>query len=134
MARMIGKGRKRKLLGRRRRNAAGSEAPCEMDALRSGRPELLQAIGKRLRQIVRKLPVQQSQRLRSVGGFFAARAGKLQVRRIEHAQNLLLTTDLPIARIAVRLGFGDSQHFNKQFRRLAGCNPTAYRLRGHRLR
>lgn len=51
-------------------------------------------------------------------------------RRIEHAQSLLLTTDLPIARIAARLGFGDSQHFNKQFRRLVGCNPTAYRLRG----
>jgi len=54
----------------------------------------------------------------------------LLARRIEHAQSLLLTTDLPIARIAERLGFGDSQHFNKQFRRLAGCNPTAYRLRG----
>ena len=56
----------------------------------------------------------------------------LLARRIEHAQSLLMTTDLPIARIAERLGFGDSQYFNKQFRRLAGCNPTAYRLRGGR--
>ena len=56
----------------------------------------------------------------------------LLARRIEHAQTLLVTTDLPITRIAARLGFGDSQHFNKQFRRLAGCNPTAYRLRGNR--
>lgn len=56
----------------------------------------------------------------------------LLARRIEHAQSLLVTTDLPITRIAARLRFGDSQHFNKQFRRLAGCNPTAYRLRGNR--
>lgn len=56
----------------------------------------------------------------------------LLARRIEHAQSLLVTTDLPISRIAKRLGFGDSQHFNKQFRRFAGCNPTAYRLRGGR--
>lgn len=56
----------------------------------------------------------------------------LLARRIEHAQSLLVTTDLPIARIAARLGFGDSQHFNKQFRRLTGCNPTAFRLRGDR--
>ena len=54
----------------------------------------------------------------------------LLTRRIEHAQSLLATTDLPISRIAKRLKFGDSQHFNKQFRRFAGCNPTAYRLRG----
>jgi len=57
----------------------------------------------------------------------------LLARRVEHAQSLLMTTDLPIGRIAARLGFGDSQHFNKQFRRLTGCNPTAYRLRGARL-
>lgn len=51
-------------------------------------------------------------------------------RRIEHAQALLRTTDLPIGRIGERLGFLDSQHFNKQFRRVAGCTPSAFRLRG----
>jgi AraC-like DNA-binding protein len=66
---------------------------------------------------------------------FRARYGQtlqryLLARRVEHAQQLLRTTDLPVARIAERLGFGDAQHFNKQFRRLSGCNPTAYRLRG----
>ena len=50
-------------------------------------------------------------------------------RRIEHAQALLRTTDMPIGRIAERLGFLDSQHFNKQFRRVAGCTPSAFRLR-----
>jgi AraC-like DNA-binding protein len=48
-------------------------------------------------------------------------------RRIEHAQILLRTTDLPIGRIAARLGFSDAQHFDKRFRRVAGCTPSAYR-------
>ncbi|MBA3685885.1 MAG: helix-turn-helix transcriptional regulator [Planctomycetes bacterium] len=50
-------------------------------------------------------------------------------RRIEHAQQLLLTTDLPVSRIGSRLGFHDPQHFDKQFRRIAGCAPGAYRCR-----
>lgn len=58
----------------------------------------------------------------------------LLTRRIAHAQDLLVTTDLPVGRIAQRLGFGDSQHFNKQFRRFAGCNPTTYRQRAQRRR
>ncbi len=51
-------------------------------------------------------------------------------RRMEHAQLLLRTTDLPIARIGQRLGFHDPQHFDKQFRRLAGCAPGTFRRRG----
>lgn len=48
-------------------------------------------------------------------------------RRIDHARVLLRTTALPVGAIAERLGFLDSQHLNKQFRRIAGCSPTAYR-------
>jgi AraC-like DNA-binding protein len=48
-------------------------------------------------------------------------------RRIEHAGLLLATTDLPVTRIAQRVGFTDPQHFNKQFRRIMGLSPTAYR-------
>ena len=48
-------------------------------------------------------------------------------RRIDHARVLLRTTSLPVGTIAVRLGFLDAQHLNKQFRRIAGCSPTAYR-------
>jgi AraC-like DNA-binding protein len=51
-------------------------------------------------------------------------------RRIARAQLLLRTTDMPIARIATLVGFGDAQHFNKQFRRVAGVNPSGYRLSG----
>lgn len=48
----------------------------------------------------------------------------LLTRRIELARDLLATTDLPVNRIAARVGLPDSQHFNKQFRRLIGMSPT----------
>ncbi len=54
----------------------------------------------------------------------------LTTRRIALAQELLVSTDLPMRRIADRVGFHDAQHFNKQFHRVAGCSPTAFRLRG----
>ena len=50
--------------------------------------------------------------------------------RITMAQSLLQSTDMPVRRIAERLGFLDAQHLNKQFRRVAGCSPTSFRLRG----
>ena len=52
-------------------------------------------------------------------------------RRIEHASQLLESTDMPIARIAERLGFSDAQHFNKQFRRLLSASPTSFRAGRH---
>ena len=48
-------------------------------------------------------------------------------RRIEHAHQLISTTNLPIGRIAARIGMPDSQHFNKQFRRLTGMSPSRAR-------
>jgi AraC-like DNA-binding protein len=47
--------------------------------------------------------------------------------RIEHAKHLLASTDIPIWRIAARVGIPDPQHFNKQFRRLNGVSPSAVR-------
>ena len=49
--------------------------------------------------------------------------------RMQHAQLLLSTTNLPIGRIAHRVGMPDRQHFNKQFRRSAGASPSAFRSR-----
>lgn len=48
-------------------------------------------------------------------------------RRIERSLLLLGATDMPISRIATLVGFGDAQHFNKQFRRVVGVNPSARR-------
>lgn len=56
--------------------------------------------------------------------------GYLLHARIERARLLLTTTDLPIKAIAARVGLPDAQHFNKQFRRLTGKSPSAYRARG----
>lgn len=48
--------------------------------------------------------------------------------RMNHAKHLLQHTTSPIATIAQRVGMPDAQHFNKQFRRLVGVSPSAYRL------
>jgi AraC-like DNA-binding protein len=49
--------------------------------------------------------------------------------RIDHARMLLAHTELAIGQIAGRCGFPDVQSFNKQFRRIAGESPTAWRRR-----
>lgn len=49
-------------------------------------------------------------------------------RRIENARHLLLVTDLPIKRIAARVGLPDPQHFNKHFRKLTGKSPSGFRV------
>ncbi|MBQ8954628.1 MAG: helix-turn-helix domain-containing protein [Clostridia bacterium] len=48
--------------------------------------------------------------------------------RVEMAMQLLLTTQLPIAEIAVRVGFRHFSHFSNCFHRLTGVAPAAYRL------
>lgn len=52
---------------------------------------------------------------------------RLITRRTEHARYLLESTDLPIWRIAERVGIPDPQHFNKTVRRLLGASPSAIR-------
>lgn len=47
--------------------------------------------------------------------------------RIEHARELLRTTDLPQRDIAQYCGFADVHHFSKAFKRLTRLPPGAYR-------
>ncbi len=47
--------------------------------------------------------------------------------RIEHAQVLLTTTDLPLRTIAGHCGFADVHHFSKAFKRIVRVSPGAYR-------
>jgi len=47
--------------------------------------------------------------------------------RITAACELLTTSDLPIARIALATGFYDQSHFTNQFQRLKAMTPTRYR-------
>ncbi|MGN0204798.1 MAG: helix-turn-helix transcriptional regulator [Coprococcus sp.] len=50
--------------------------------------------------------------------------------RIEHAQKLLLVTDLPIKEIAHQCGMADVYYFNRLFKRLTGTTPKKYRKAG----
>lgn len=47
--------------------------------------------------------------------------------RVEHAELLLATTDLPVKVIAAQVGLPDPQHFNKRFRAVTGRSPSAVR-------
>jgi AraC-like DNA-binding protein len=47
--------------------------------------------------------------------------------RIQHAQELLETTELAQDKIAVYCGFSDVHHFSKMFRKLVGQPPGTYR-------
>lgn len=48
-------------------------------------------------------------------------------QRIERAKKLLTETDVPIADIALRVGFASQSHFTTTFRRLAWTTPKAFR-------
>lgn len=51
----------------------------------------------------------------------------LQTRRIARAKDLLLTSTLDLANIALDCGFADQSHFTRTFSRLAGEGPGAWR-------
>ena len=54
-------------------------------------------------------------------------AGWIRARRIEVARQLLADAELPIAEIALRLGFFDQSHFSNTFRRFVGVSPARFR-------
>ncbi|WAS95821.1 AraC family transcriptional regulator [Nannocystis punicea] len=47
--------------------------------------------------------------------------------RVERAQQLLLGAEVPLADIALRLGFVDQSHLTRVFRRVVGTTPSAWR-------
>lgn len=49
--------------------------------------------------------------------------------RVAKAQELLVSTDKPLADISQELGFCDQSHFRLVFQRVSGINPLAYRRR-----
>ncbi len=50
--------------------------------------------------------------------------------RIEHAQKMLLGTDMPIKEIAHQCGMSDVHYFNRLFKRITGTTPKKYRDTG----
>lgn len=51
----------------------------------------------------------------------------LTALRMQHAEELLLTSDLPIGRIAEECGYSDALYFSRTFRQKKGLSPTEYR-------
>jgi AraC family transcriptional regulator len=49
--------------------------------------------------------------------------------RLELAQQTMLATDEPLSQIALASGFADQAHLSKQFRRVLGETPSAWRRR-----
>lgn len=47
--------------------------------------------------------------------------------RLQHARDLLVTTDLTVAQVARRSGYPDQFHFSRVFSRETGTSPSAYR-------
>ena len=62
--------------------------------------------------------------LRDVG---ESPCGYLRRRRIELAQNLMLSTRKSLAEIALECGLSDQSHLTKSFRRVVGISPNAWR-------
>lgn len=65
---------------------------------------------------------------------FQATTGKsplayLQSLRVERARQWLESTRIPVVEIADRVGYADSRHFTRVFRRETGFTPGAYRKR-----
>jgi len=50
-----------------------------------------------------------------------------QQRRIQHATRMLLEDPDSITDIALRLGFSDTAHFSRIFKRIKGISPTTFR-------
>lgn len=50
-------------------------------------------------------------------------------RRVEHAQQLLRNTDLPLSEIAMEAGFTDQSHLARHFRTILGVSPALARQR-----
>lgn len=53
----------------------------------------------------------------------------IQVRLLDMAKELIVSTKLTMSEIAYDLGFQYPQHFGRLFKKLTGCTPNEYRLR-----
>lgn len=52
------------------------------------------------------------------------------LRRIERAKVLILDTELPLAEIAISVGFSSQSHMTSCFRKQSGMTPAQYRRYG----
>jgi AraC family transcriptional regulator len=62
-------------------------------------------------------------------GFGAPPHRYILLRRIERAKELLRATDMPVAEVALAVGFSSQSHLSNWFQRMIGISPAAYRKR-----
>jgi AraC family transcriptional regulator len=55
-------------------------------------------------------------------------------RRMERAQELMLTTNASLCQIALACGLCDQAHFSRLFRRVVGMSPSVWRRRWFQVR
>lgn len=53
----------------------------------------------------------------------------INMKKVERAQLLLYTTDMPVKEVAYALGFSDHSYFIRMFRKVTGITPMEYRRR-----
>ena len=51
-------------------------------------------------------------------------------RRIDKVKELLISTNMPLAELAMATGFADQSHLSTAFRRAVGVTPARYRRLG----
>jgi AraC-like DNA-binding protein len=61
--------------------------------------------------------------------FGEAPFGHITRRRMQRAQELMLTTGEPLSQIALACGLYDQAHFTRVFRRVVGVSPNVWRRR-----
>jgi transcriptional regulator GlxA family with amidase domain len=91
------------------------------------------------RHLARPLSVQRLARMAGLSPFhfirtFRAATGEtphqyVRSRRIARAQELLVTTPLPVTEVCEAVGFQSLGSFSATFRRLTGESPTEYRAK-----
>lgn len=121
------------LHGQSRRGAAPRRSSLMEEALEKLGRALESSLGKPM--LVAELAAGVGLSADYVARLFAKRYGMtlqryLLLRRVELARHLLLSSDLLVSEIGRRVGMPDPHYFNKQFRRVAGVSPVAYRRQG----
>jgi AraC-like DNA-binding protein len=54
---------------------------------------------------------------------------ELQIARVDEAKRRLIESEDAVTEIAIECGFASSQHFSRQFRKVAGVSPSEFRAR-----
>jgi AraC family transcriptional regulator len=82
----------------------------------------------RLSELARLAGVHRVHLVREFRKHYGATIGQyIRKLRIDHACQLLGQTNLPLREISSTCRFADQSHFTKQFRKLSGLTPAAYR-------